>query len=76
MRPLLLLLDGHSSHYNPEAIRLAKANDVMMASVALIFTLNPEVVLHKVPSADPTTQHFRPCNCQLLLQLNYLQSPL
>ena len=28
-RPLLLLLDGHSSHYNPEAIRLAKANDVI-----------------------------------------------
>jgi len=29
-RPLLLLLDGHSSHYNPEAIRLAKANDVIL----------------------------------------------
>ena len=28
--PLLLLLDGHGSHYNPEAIRLAKENDVIM----------------------------------------------
>ena len=29
-RPLLLLLDGHSSHYNPEAIHLAKENDVIL----------------------------------------------
>lgn len=34
-RPLLLLMDGHSSHYNPEAIRLAKEHDV------ILFTLVP-----------------------------------
>lgn len=33
--PLLLLLDGHSSHYNPDAIRLAKEYDV------ILFTLVP-----------------------------------
>ena len=34
-RLLLLLLDGHSSHYNPDAIRLVKENDV------ILFTLVP-----------------------------------
>ncbi len=29
-RPLLLLLDGHSTHYQPEIIRLARNNDVIM----------------------------------------------
>lgn len=28
--PLLLLLDGHSSHYEPESLRCAKENDVIM----------------------------------------------
>jgi hypothetical protein len=30
VRPLLLLLDGHSSHYQPEFIRLAAAEDVVV----------------------------------------------
>jgi len=34
-RPLIQLLDGHSSHYNLEAINLAKENNVIM------FTLVP-----------------------------------
>ena len=34
-RPLLLLLDGHSSHYNTEAISLARESGV------IIFTLVP-----------------------------------
>jgi len=34
-RPLLLLFDGHSSHYNIEAISLARENGV------IIFTLVP-----------------------------------
>ena len=29
-RPLLLLLDGHSTHYQPEVIRFARQNDVIM----------------------------------------------
>ena len=29
-RPLLLLLDGHSTHYQPQLLRLAKENDVIM----------------------------------------------
>ena len=44
-RPLLLLLDGHSSHYNPEAIRLAKANDI------ILFTLVPHTT-HEMQPLD------------------------
>ena len=29
-RPLLLLLDGHSTHYQPQILRLAKENDVII----------------------------------------------
>ena len=29
-RPLLLLLDGHSTHYQPQLLRLAKESDVVM----------------------------------------------
>ena len=29
-RPLLLLMDGHSSHYQPELVRYAKENDVVL----------------------------------------------
>ncbi|XP_065896174.1 uncharacterized protein [Dysidea avara] len=29
-RPLLLLLDGHSTHYQPEAVRYAKRNEVLL----------------------------------------------
>ena len=29
-RPLLLLLDGHSTHYQPQLLRVAKENDVIM----------------------------------------------
>ena len=35
IRPLLLLMDGHSSHYNPETIKLAAKNGV------ILFTLPP-----------------------------------
>ena len=44
-RPLLLLMDGHSSHYNPEAIHLAKANDV------ILFTLIPHTT-HEMQPLD------------------------
>ena len=30
VRPLLLLLDGHSTHYQPEVVRLAATNGVIM----------------------------------------------
>ena len=42
-RPLLLLLDGHSSYYNTEAISLARENDV------IVFTL----VLHTTHELQP-----------------------
>ena len=29
-RPLLLLLDGHSTHYQPQTVRLAKEHDVLL----------------------------------------------
>ena len=44
-RPLLLLLDGHSSHYNPDTIRLARQNDV------IIFTLVPHTT-HEMQPLD------------------------
>lgn len=44
-QPLLLLMDGHSSHYNPEAIRLTKDNDV------ILFTLVPHTT-HEMQPLD------------------------
>ena len=44
-RPLLLLLDGHSSHYNIEAITLARQNDM------IIFTLVPHTT-HEMQPLD------------------------
>ena len=44
-RPILLLLDGHSSHYNPEAVRLAKEKDV------ILFTLVPHTT-HEMQPLD------------------------
>ena len=44
-RPLLLLLDGHSSHYNLEAITLARENGI------IIFTLVPHTT-HELQPLD------------------------
>ena len=44
-RPLLLLLDGHSSHYNLEAITLARQNEV------IVFTLVPHTT-HEMQPLD------------------------
>ena len=44
-RPILLLLDGHSSHYNLEAVTFAKENDVIM------FTLVPHTT-HEMQPLD------------------------
>jgi len=44
-RPLLLLLDSHSSHYNLEAITLARESDV------IIYTLVPHTT-HEMQSLD------------------------
>ena len=38
VRPLLLLMDGHSTHFCPETIRLASEQDVIM------FTLPPNTI--------------------------------
>lgn len=53
-RPLFLLLDGHSSHYNPEAVRVAKESDI------ILFTL----VLHTTHEMQPLdTSLFGPLKC-------------
>ena len=44
-RPVLLLMDGHSSHYNLEAVDLAKKNDV------ILFTLVPHTT-HELQPLD------------------------
>ena len=44
-QPLLLLLDGHSSHYNLEAITLARENGI------IIFTLVPHTT-HELQPLD------------------------
>ena len=66
-QPLLLLLDGHSSHYNPEAIRLAKANDV------ILFTLLPHTT-HEMQPLDTAVfaslkMHWH-CTCHHFMQQN------
>ena len=37
-RPLLLLMDGHSSHYNLEAVTLAKENDIILFTLVTHMT--------------------------------------
>jgi len=64
-RPLLLLLDGHSSHYNLEAINLAKENNVIM------FTLVPHTT-HAMQPLDtavygPLKTHWQDV-CHVYLQ--------
>ena len=56
-RPLLLLVDGHSSHYDPETIRFAKEHSI------IIFCLPPHTT-HKAQPLDvslfgPLRRHWR-----------------
>ena len=56
-RPLLLLLDGHSSHFEPETIKFAKDNNI------IIFCLPPHTT-HEAQPLDvslfgPFKQHWR-----------------
>ena len=44
-RPVLLLLDGHSSHFNPEAIKIATEAEIN------IFCLSPHIT-HMVQTLD------------------------
>ena len=50
MRPILILLDGHSSHYNPNIIREAAANGV------ILFCLPPNIT-HIVQPLDVSLFH-------------------
>ena len=67
-RPILLLLDGHSSHcYNPETIREAKKNDV------ILFTLVPHTT-HETQPLDtavfsPLKAHWKEA-CHKFIQAN------
>ena len=67
-RPILLLLDGHSSHcYNPETIREAKKNDV------ILFTLVPHTS-HETQPLDtavfsPLKAHWKEA-CHKFIQAN------
>ena len=56
-RPLLLMLDGHSSHYQPDLVRFAKEHDI------ILFCLPPHTT-HKSQPLDtavfgPLKQHWR-----------------
>ena len=42
-RPLLFLMDGHSSHYEPSSVELAKEND------AILFCLSPHTTQDSQP---------------------------
>ena len=64
-RPLLLLVDGHSYHYEPESIRFAKDNSIV------IFCLPPHTT-HEAQPLDvslfgPLKQHWREV-CHQFLQ--------
>ena len=66
-RPLLLLLDWHSSHHNPKAVRVAKENDV------ILFTLVPHTT-HEMQPLDtavfgPLKAHWREA-CHKYIQNN------
>ena len=66
-QPLLLLLDGHNSHHNPEAIRLSKDNDV------ILFTLLPHTT-HEMQPLDTAVfaavkMHWRD-TCHRFMQQN------
>ena len=50
VRPILILLDGHSSHYNPNVIREAAENDV------ILFCLPPNIT-HVAQPLDITPFH-------------------
>ena len=63
-RPLLLLMDGHSSHYNLEAVTMARNNGV------ILFTLVPHTT-HEMQPLDtavyaPLKAHWQDvCHCYL-----------
>ena len=44
-RPLFLLLDGHSSHYQPDLIRRAKEHGVILFCLPPPHALNPEHII-------------------------------
>ena len=64
-RPLMLLIDGHSSHYDPESIRFAKENSV------IIFCLPPHTTHEAQPLNvslfGPLKQHWQEV-CHQFLQ--------
>ncbi len=67
VRPLLLLLDGHSSHYGPEFIRLACENGV------IVFCLPPHLT-HLLQPLDATCFHslksYWDLTCDKFMSLN------
>ena len=64
-RPLLLLLDGHSFHYNLEAVTFAKENGIVM------FTLVPHMT-HKTQPLDTVVYGLLKSNWQSVCQ-DYIQ---
>ena len=65
-RPLLLLLDGHSSHYQPDLIRFAKEHDI------ILFCLPPHTT-HESQPLDATVFKPRKQNWQDACH-DYIQS--
>lgn len=69
-RPLLLLLDGHSSHFEPQCIQLAKDNDI------IVFCLPPHTT-HECQPLDvglfgPLKRHWQQA-CHSFYQKNATQ---
>ena len=64
-RPLLLILDGHSTHYQPETVKFAKHNDT------IVFCLSP----HTTHVSQPLdTCVFRPLkNIGMTEYMNFIQ---
>ena len=51
VRPFVLLLDGHTSHYNPEVIKLGAAEGLIMIALPPITThlLQPLIKVFSAP---------------------------
>ena len=51
VRPLLVLLDGHSSHYQPDLIRFARDHDIILFCLPQI-TVGVMVLSHALCSSS------------------------
>ena len=69
-RPLLLLMDGHSSHYEPSSVELAKENDI------ILFCLPPHTTQDSQPLvlSSVTGRTFVTSTCKIILVLSLVST--